>query len=514
MERSVRVLVADDSATARDLIGALLEADSGLQFFVAWEFITVASYLLVALGKDSKPHTLIYLIFSLGSAYLILGGLALAYGNTGSGGLADLSLVTNPMSAWVLGLLAAGFLVKTGALGLHVWLPGAYSEAPDDFSALLSAVVGKAAVFGLLLAALSLGLKGGANHWVMVALGWLGLLTALWGALMALFQEDMKRLLAYSSMGQVGYVVTAIATADHLGWTAAAYLAVNHLLFKGLLFLAVAGVILRTGTRLMYRTGGLIQNMPITFTAALIGIFAISGVPPMTGFGGKWLLLNALIEKGWYWQAGLAFFASAVAFLYLFRLIHTIFLGQRKREHKDLKEAPWALLIPQLVLIGMIVAFSAYPLWLIQPLADLMANFLPQTITWEGTVMKTHLGYWDGFMVINIVGALFLLPFLLLLYLSRFMHIQKVKQFNIVFAAERPETPETTHYAYGFYRFYERALGDLVKPRATAFWNGVSEWSHTLGGTLRGLYTGNGQTYALYVVMYLAVLYLSIRGTI
>lgn len=494
-------------------MGALLDADTGLEFFLAWEFVTVASYLLVALGKESKPHTLVYLIFSLGSAYLILGGLALAYGDTGSNALADLSLVSG-MSTWVLSLLVLGFVVKTGALGLHIWLPGAYSEAPDDFSAMLSAVVGKAAIFGLLLAALNLGLKGGANDWVMLALGWLGLLTALWGALMALFQEDMKRLLAYSSMGQVGYVVAAIATADHLGWVAAGYLAVNHLMFKGLLFLAIAGVALRAGSRLMYRTGGLIQNMPITFTAALVGIFAMSGVPPMTGFGGKWLLLNALIDKGWYWQAGLAFFASAVAFLYLFRLIHTIFLGQRKREHKDLKEAPWALLIPQLVLIGMIVAFSAYPLWLIQPLSELMANYLPQTLSWEGTVMKTHLGYWDGFLVINVVGALFLLPFLLLLFLSRFMRIQKVKQFNIVFAAERPESPETTHYAYGFYSFYERAMGGLVKPRATAFWTGVSEWSHTLGGTFRGLYTGNGQTYALYVVIYLAVLYLSIRGTI
>ena len=106
-----------------------------------------------------------------------------------------------------------------------------------------------------------------------------------------------------------------------------------------------------------------------------------------------------------------------------------------------------------------------------------------------------------------------MVPLLMLLVLSRFMHVQKVKQFNIVFAAERPESPETTHYAYDFYRFYERALGFLIVPRATAFWNGVTEWSHSLGGGLRTFYTGNGQTYALYVLLYLVALYLAVGGS-
>lgn len=491
---------------------SLLDAVTSLQFFFAWEVITISSYLIISMGRGAREHILTFLLFSLGSAFLILAGFGFAYAETGSILLADLSKVSDSATL-VYTLLALGFLVKTGAAGLHIWLPGAYAESDDDFSALLSAVVGKAAIFGLLLAALHLTVNGsGGIDQVLYLLGWLGLITAFAGALMAAFQEDVKKLLAYSSMGQVGYIVTAIAISSQLGWVSAGYLTVNHLLFKGLLFLAVAGVIYRTGTRLMYKMGGLDKNMPMTFVSVLVGIIAISGVPPLTGFGSKWLLLNALLEKGWYWQAGLAFFASAVAFLYLFRLIHTVFLGQRKLAHKDLKEAPLLLLVPQVLLIAAIMVFSFWPKLLVEPLVATLSADFPRVLVWEGSMLKSHLGYWDGYMIINIVAAVFMVPLLILMFLSRFMHIQKVKQFNIVFAAERPSTPQTSHYAYNFYAFYEKAFGTLLKPRATAFWMGVSEWGHTIGSTMRVFYTGNGQTYALYVLFYAAMVYIAIGG--
>ena len=490
--------------------GNLVGAETSLAFFLAWEFITISSYLLLCLGRHAGPVTLPYLVFSLASAFLLLAGFGIAYAETGSLALADLDQV-GELGGVVLALLLAGFLTKAGALGVHVWLPGAYAEADDDVSAMLSAVLGKAAIFGLFLAVVHLGFASGSDT-VLYLLGWIGLLTAFFGALMAVFQEDIKRLLAYSSMGQVGYMIAALATGTHLGWLAGGYLAVNHLLFKGLLFLVAAGVILRTGQREMYRMGGLIQNMPWSFTAMLIGIIALSGVPPLTGFGGKWLIFNALLERGWHWQAGLAFFASAVAFLYLFRMIHTVFLGQRKHVHRDLGEAPLALIVPQMALVLVIVALSVQPNWLVGPVAGILADYLPQTLVVDGTLVQSGLGYWDGFMIINVVGAVFMVPLLMLLVFSTFMRVQRVKQFNIVFAAERPESPETTHYAYDFYRFYDRALGFLVVPRATAFWNGVAEWSHSLGSGLRVFYTGNGQTYALYVLLYVALLHFAVGG--
>jgi formate hydrogenlyase subunit 3/multisubunit Na+/H+ antiporter MnhD subunit len=131
-------------------------------------------------------------------------------------------------------------------------------------------------------------------------LGGIGMLTTLTGAMLAVRQDDMKCMLAYSSMSQLGYIMAAIALMSHLGWVTALYLVANHLLVKGILFLLAAALILRTGRRLLADLGGLARVMPFTFTAAAIAIVAMSGLPPLAGFGGKWLLLSAMVEKGWY----------------------------------------------------------------------------------------------------------------------------------------------------------------------------------------------------------------------
>jgi NADH:ubiquinone oxidoreductase subunit 5 (subunit L)/multisubunit Na+/H+ antiporter MnhA subunit len=295
---------------------------------------------------------------------------------------------------------------------------------------------------------------------------------------------------------------------SHLGWVSALYITVNHFLFKGILFLSVAGIIFRTNERFMYKMGGLIKNMPFTFVFSMIAIIAMSGVPPLTGFGGKWMLFNAMMDKGWYWLAALAFFSSAVAFLYMYRFLHTVFLGQRKLEHRELREAPWILLVPQFVMVALIMVISVYPKLLLDPLSAAIAPSMAGTLNWDGLALTTHLGYWNAPMIMGIVAGVWMLPLIILLLASMTIKIQKVEQFNIVYAAERPDRPETTHFAWNFFAHYERALGFLVRPRATAFWNNINEWSHSMASSLRIFYTGNGQTYALFILMYFVAMYL------
>ena len=490
-------------------LATLLRAQTSLEFFFSWELMTLSSYLLVTLGREGVKPALTYLLFSLASAYCILAGFAVAYGATGNLLLADLGNSGDSM-ALIFSLLAAGFLIKIGGFGMHIWLPDTYAEADDDFSAILSAVVSKAAIFGLIIIAAHLGVRSDIGLNPAYVLGWIGILTATFGALMAVFQEDIKRLLAYSSMGQLGYVVTGVALMSHLGWVSAMYITVNHFLFKGILFLSIAGVILRTNERLMYKMGGLIKNMPVTFTFVMIAIIAMSGVPPLSGYGGKWMLFNALMDKQWYWIAALAFFSSAVAFLYMFRLLQTVFLGQRKLEHAQIREAPVILLAPQVVMIICIMIISAYPKLLIDPLSAAIDPWISNTLVWQGTAMQAHFGYWNAPMIMAVVGGVFMIPLILLLLFTLSMKVQKVEQFNIVYAAERPRRPEETHFAYKFFAHYDRAIGFTVRPRATAFWNAVVEWSHSLGASLRIFYNGNGQTYALFVIMYfVAVLLLN-----
>ena len=502
-------------ALAVTMLGSLacLTVSKGpAEFFICWELMTVSSYLLIMRGRKAGIPALMYILFSLGGAYLLLAGLAAGKppgsGWAGfSGGWENFNWTLSAVS-----LAAAGFLVKAATLGVHIWAPGSYAEAEDDASPLLSGILSKAGIFGLIVAfsaAAAAGLEAGTLYTII---GWLGALTALFGALYAAFQEDMKKLIAWSSVGQVGYIVMGLAAMNNMGWTAAAWQTVAHLMFSALLFLAVAGVILRTGIRNMYETGGLIKKMPATFISVLIGIIALSGVPPLTGFAAKWLLYQSLIERGWYLQAGVAFFSSTIAFLYCFRLIHAVFLGQLKPKHADVKEAPILMLIPQYILIMGIMLFSTFPGRLIQPASAMAAKLFPSPFVWDGFSVSTPLGYFNGTFMMLLVCALFGLMFLFLLLWGP--RPRKIGQLNIVFAAERPESPATTHYAWAFFEPYRRAVAPVLKPLARDFWEGVTEWTVTLGSMLRHIYTGNAQTYLLFILIYGIALFFISGGSL
>ncbi|PLX03094.1 MAG: NADH-quinone oxidoreductase subunit F [Marinilabiliales bacterium] len=491
-------------------LALMLEASNMLEFFFAWEIMTAGSYFLIIRGKKSMTHALNYALFSIGGAFLILAGFGIT--QAGKDGLSlELLYQVGSMSPYVFILLAIGFMTKTASMGLHIWLPGAHAEAETDVSPMVSAVLLKAGVYGLIITMISLGNQfiGGIN--IQVVLAWIGVLTALMGNMMAAFQEDAKRLLAYSSIGQLGYVLFGLALMSHLGWLTAISVAINHFLFKAMLFLAIGGVVLRTKTKYMYQMGGLIKKMPITFIVVLIGIITLSGVPPLSGFAGKWLFYNAILEKGWYLQGAVLFFAGVIAFLYCFRLIHTIFLGQLKDEHRKVKEAPFWLLLPQILVIVGIMVLSAFPNSILKPLGEVLYSYFPEgALSWNDQLANSIYGYWDGKMVLYVVVAIFASVFLWALIVTR--KSQKVKQFNIVYAAERPFRPETTHFAYNFFAPFKKALGFLVYPGITNFWNRVGQSTMAGADALRKIYNGNGQAYVLHIVLFFIVVYFITAG--
>ncbi len=491
-------------------LGNLVIAGTKLEFFMAWELMTLGSYFLVLRGKQGKAPALSYIVFSSLGAYLLMAALSMIP-NSFKGYPLIIQTGFLPMGelAGVLALLA--FLIKIGAAGLHYWLPGAYCEADDESSSILSSVLSKAGVYGLMLLLLIFIGRANGNSISMIALGWLGVATAFFGALMAVFQEDAKKLLAYSSMSQMGYIIAGFSLMSHLGWVSAVYLAVNHMFFKALIFMAMAGVFLRTGTRNMYEMGGLIKKMPIAFISVLIGIITVSGVPPLSGFGSKWFIYTSLIEQGRVLQAAMAFFSSAISFLYLYKLIHAVFLGQAKPQQSLVKEAPIWLIIPQGIFIMAIMAISLFPNLITKTLSLAVGDFIskPDWLVWDGYNMLISSpllkGNWNGNLVMLVTMGVFITPLIWLILVNA--RAQKVKQFNIVYAAERPYKPWTTHVAYNMFAHYDKALGFLVKPRITGFYNSVAEWTHSLASTLSRLYTGNGQTYILHIFLYMLFLY-------
>jgi formate hydrogenlyase subunit 3/multisubunit Na+/H+ antiporter MnhD subunit len=492
-------------------LGMLIVADTSFAFFAAWESLTVGSYFLILRGKHSQPHALSYILFSLGGAFLMLIGFALAAAGNPIFEMASLASVSADVAPWVFVLLALGFMTKTAAIGVHIWLPGAHAEAETDVSPLLSGILLKAGLFGLFTLLIHMGRQQLYGVDLTHVLLWVGALSALLGNLMAIYQEDAKRLLAYSSIAQMGYALFGLALMNHLGWLMALMFVVNHYIYKSMLFLSVGGVAKRTGTKEMYRMGGLITLMPLSFIAVLIGIIAISGVPPLSGFGGRWIFYNAIMTAEYRLPLVIIFLAGPIAFLYLFRLIHTIFLGQLKDEHRKLKEAPFWLILPQMIYVACLLGFALAPGVALRRVDEYMSQYFPQAgLNWEGLTITSSYGYWSPVSIMVVIGVIFATLFAWLLFVNR--RAQKVKQFNIAFAAERPYRPETTHFAWNFFAPYRKALGFLTQPLVTRFWDTVAESLNTSAELLRRLYTGDGQTYTVHLLAFVVAVYLLSSG--
>ena len=185
-------------------------------------------------------------------------------------------------------------------------------------------------------------------------------------------------------------------------------------------------------------------------------------------------------------------------------------MSQPKPRFRDIREAPLWILLPQYVLIMLIMGVSFFPGRLIKPISSAVSQVFAPTLSWEGGTAISSLGYWNGTLIMLVVMVVFAL---VLVYLMLFgPRPQKVGQFNIVYAAERPERPETTHYAYRFFRPYERAMAPILKPLVRRFWGGVGEWSTAAAEAMRQIYTGNAQTYAIFIFIFALLLYLVKKG--
>jgi formate hydrogenlyase subunit 3/multisubunit Na+/H+ antiporter MnhD subunit len=287
----------------------VLIADDAYVFMVAWETMALASYFLVTTEHripEFRRAGFLYLLIAHVGALAILLCFGVLQGNSGDYTF-DGMRAQNLAGAWpsiAFFLALVGFGAKPGLLPLHVWMPEAHPAAPSPVSALMSAVMLKTAIYGLLRVTFDL-LDTQLWWWGVVALA-IGLVTALFGVVFAAVQSDMKRLLAYSSIENIGIIVAGIGLTilfhaydrsllAAISLTAVLYHCLNNAFFKSLLFLATGSVLHATKERSLGKLGGLIQRMPWVAWLALVGTLAIAGLPPLNGFVSEWLLLQAFL---------------------------------------------------------------------------------------------------------------------------------------------------------------------------------------------------------------------------
>ena len=357
------------------------------QVYLFLEVAAVASYALVAFGleQDELEAAFKYLMLSVVASAAILVAIGVLYGLTGSLGFAAVGDALRGLdSKWAVGLCAAlfimGFGLKAALVPFHAWLPDAHPSAPAPISAMLSGLLIKVSgVYALTRIFFSVfGLEpGGALSQALMILGAISIAVA---AFLAIGQTDMKRMLAYSSISQVGYVVLGIGIGTPLGIAGGLFHLFNHALAKGLLFLNSGAVQQSTGTRNLDEMGGLAKRMPVTAATSLVGSLSIAGVPPLGGFWSKLLIIMALVQAGHGVLAVVAVLASVVTLWYYLIMQRKAFFGKLNEKWAAVKEAPFwmtaATVLLALLVIGSGIFFAAIIRTWVQPASESLAKGL------------------------------------------------------------------------------------------------------------------------------------------
>lgn len=345
--------------TYTGLLGITATGDI-FNMFVFLEISSLSSYALIALGRDRRALTASYQYLIMGTigATFFLIGVGLLYSLTGTLNIADLAerlpaLEEVRVMHTAFAFLVAGVALKLALFPLHLWLPNAYTYAPSAVSAFIAATATKVAVYVMIRVLYTVfGVEFSLGEMplqpILLTLAIIGVITT---SLMAINQLDAKRLLAYSSVAQLGYMAIGIAFGTTLGLTAAITHVFNHALMKGALFLALGAVAYRIGSTRIHEMAGLAKVMPWTILAFAIGGLSLIGVPLTAGFISKWYLISAALEQGWWWLAVIILLTSLLAVMYVWKVIEVAWFRDLPESHADVREAPLSLLIPVWVLV-------------------------------------------------------------------------------------------------------------------------------------------------------------------
>lgn len=342
-------------------------ANNLVVLLLAWGAVALLLYLLIAQGKTgSAVAANKALVMVGGSDVLMLVGAALIYFHTKTLTISEISISLNsalPIIAFIL--LLIGALTKAGAMPFHSWIPDSAESAPVSVMALLPASIDK--LLGIyLLTRIALDMfKVSTGSAMSIVLMTIGSITIIAAVSMALVQKNLKKLLSFHAVSQVGYMVLGIGTGNPIGIIGGVFHMINHALYKSNLFLTAGAVEARTGETKLAKLGGLAKVMPITFFATFISAMAISGIPPLNGFASKWLIYQGVIESTQTTPFAIFFllialFGSVLTLASFLKVLHSVFLGEKPKEIGQVKEAGFGMVLPMVVLSVLCIGLGVF----------------------------------------------------------------------------------------------------------------------------------------------------------
>lgn len=333
--------------------------------YVFMEVISISSFILIAFNKkrDAFEGAFKYIILSAVATVLMLTSIALIVlisGNTSFDSIRDALRGSpyNVLISFAVAIFLSGLFIKSGLVPFHGWVADAYSTAPAAVSVLLAGIVTKTVGIYTLIRIIDavFGFTGPIKNILLLA----GTASILLGAFAALGQNNFKRMLAYSSISQMGYIAVALGCGTMLGTFAAVFHLFNHAIFKSLLFVNSASIESSVGTQNMKKLGGLSYQMPVTGATSAVACLSTAGIPPLAGFWSKLLIIVALWVSGKYIYAILAVLASVVTLAYMLTLQRKVFFGRSEDSLKNVKEARFGLTFPSIMLALIIIGVGIF----------------------------------------------------------------------------------------------------------------------------------------------------------
>jgi multicomponent Na+:H+ antiporter subunit D len=348
------------------LLGIAITGDA-FNAFVFLEVSSLSSYAMIAMGRNRRALVAAYqylIVGTIGAGFYVIG-VGLIYMMTGTLNLALIAErignveTTRPVLA-ALAFIVVGISMKLALFPLHVWLPNAYAYAPSFATVFLAATATKVAIYLFVRYLFSIFGVGFVFSDLPVSAILIVLsIAAMFGAsIVAVFQTDLKRMLAYSSVGQVGYITLGIALANFNGLTGGLVHILNHALIKSCLFMSVGAVVFRTGRVTIEELGGIGRQMPLTMSAFAIAGLGLIGVPGTAGFVSKWYLILGAFDEDWWWLAALIVATSLISIVYIGRVVEAAWFREPRGVVAEAKEAPPEMLAPIWLMVMAIIYFG------------------------------------------------------------------------------------------------------------------------------------------------------------
>jgi formate hydrogenlyase subunit 3/multisubunit Na+/H+ antiporter MnhD subunit len=492
--------------------GAVL-ADNLLVLLIFWEALTAILFFLVNMGdKDhEKSAAKAFAILGLSDAAMLLG-VILIWVQAGTLTISELSIpTTSPLGIIAFILLFVGAITKAGAMPFHSWVPAIAISTPASIMAYLPAALDK--LLGIyLLARISMDIfsiqPGSALSMLMMIVG---AVTIMFAVLMALVQHNLKKLLSFHAVSQVGYMVLGVGSGIPIAIVGGLFHMINNAIYKSALFFGAGAIEKRAGTTELEDLGGLARLMPVTFVSMTIAALAISGVPPLNGFASKWLIYQGMLESRHVIFLIVAIFGSALTLASFVKVLHSVFLGRRPERLDRVKEVDFSMQLPMVFLAILCVLFGIFAGYPLEKFVVPVVTGGAAAHVVSGNILTIPT---DGFWSPGAATALLVVGVTLglLIYVFSSRQAYRIEE-NVWIGGNVMDNDEIRYPGTQFYKTVTDDLGPAIKTLfkdgekgALDGYNFFGKLGDSFVQVLRMLHNGNLSTYLSWIVIGLGVL--------